>query len=54
MMPSIDLPDNVSATTFALMVTAAGGATVQTTVLIIPEEVDRAPKKTLDYRPPGG
>ena len=50
----VDLPDNVSATTFSLMVTAAGGATLRTTVLITPEEVDQAAKKTLDYRPPGG
>ena len=49
----IDLPDNVSATAFALLVTAGGGATVKTTVLITPEEVDQAAKKTLDYRPPG-
>jgi uncharacterized protein with GYD domain len=49
----VDLPDNVSATTFALLVTAGGGATVKTTVLITPEEVDQATKKTLDYRPPG-
>ena len=49
----IDLPDNVSATAFALQVTAGGGATVKTTVLITPEEVDQATKKTLDYRPPG-
>jgi uncharacterized protein with GYD domain len=48
-----DLPDNVSATTFSLLVTAAGGATVKTTVLITPEEVDQAAKRTLDYRPPG-
>jgi uncharacterized protein with GYD domain len=49
-----DLPDNVNAAAFSLLVTAAGGATVQTTVLITPEEVDKAAKKTLDYRPPGG
>ena len=48
-----DLPDNVSATTFSLMVAAGGGATLKTTVLITPEEVDQAAKKTLDYRPPG-
>jgi uncharacterized protein with GYD domain len=48
-----DLPDNVSATTFSLLVNAGGGATVKTTVLITPEEVDQAAKKTLDYRPPG-
>jgi uncharacterized protein with GYD domain len=49
----VDLPDNVSASTFSLLVSAAGGATVATTVLITPEEVDQATKKTLDYRPPG-
>ena len=49
----VELPDNVSASTFSLLVTAAGGATVSTTVLITPEEVDQATKKTLDYRPPG-
>jgi uncharacterized protein with GYD domain len=48
-----DLPDNVSATTFSLMVAAGGGATLKTTVLITPEEVDQAAKKTMDYRPPG-
>jgi uncharacterized protein with GYD domain len=49
----IDLPDNVSASAFSLLVTAAGGAKVKTTVLITPEEVDEATKKTLKYRPPG-
>jgi uncharacterized protein with GYD domain len=49
----IDLPDNVSASAFSLLVTAGGGAKVKTTVLITPEEVDQATKKTLKYRPPG-
>lgn len=49
-----DLPGNVDAAALALLITAAGGATVKTTVLITPEEVDEATKKTLDYRPPGG
>jgi uncharacterized protein with GYD domain len=49
-----DLPDNVSATTLSLLVTAGGGVTLKTTVLITPEEVDQATKKTLDYHPPGG
>ncbi len=48
-----DLPDNVSATTFALLINATGGVTLKTTVLITPEEVDQAAKRTLDYRPPG-
>jgi uncharacterized protein with GYD domain len=48
-----DLPDNVSASTFSLLITAAGGAKVKTTVLITPEEVDQAVKNVVDYRPPG-
>ena len=49
----IDLPDNVSAAAFALMVSASGAVTLKTTVLITPEEIDQAAKKTVDYRPPG-
>ena len=49
----IDLPDNVSASAFSLLVAAGGGASVKTTVLITPEEVDQATKKTVKYRPPG-
>lgn len=48
-----DLPDNVSAAALALMITAAGGATISTTVLITPEEADQAAKKTIAYRAPG-
>ena len=49
----VDLPDNESATAVALTVNAAGGATVKTTVLLTPEEVDAAAKRSVDYRPPG-
>lgn len=49
----IDLPDNVSATAFALMVNGSGTVKLKTTVLITPEEVDQAAKKSVDYRPPG-
>jgi uncharacterized protein with GYD domain len=48
-----DTPDDVSMTAIALTVAAAGGATVKTTVLISPEEVDEAAKKTPMYRAPG-
>ena len=37
----------------ALTVNAAGGATVRTTVLLTPDEVDAAAKQSVDYRPPG-
>ena len=49
----LDFPDNVSAMAVSMAINATGGATVKTTVLITPEEVDQATKKTVDYRPPG-
>jgi uncharacterized protein with GYD domain len=48
-----DLPDNESATAVALAAGAAGGAMVRTVVLLTPEEVDAAAKRSVDYRPPG-
>jgi uncharacterized protein with GYD domain len=47
-----DLPDNQSAAAVALAVSAAGGARVRTVVLLMPEEVDAAVKRSIDYRPP--
>jgi len=49
----VDLPDSVSATAIALAVNQGGGATVKTVVLMSPEEIDKAGKKAVDYRPPG-
>ncbi len=49
-----DLPDNGAAAALALAVTAGGGASVRTTVLLSPEEIDAATKKTVKYTPPGG
>ncbi len=49
----VDLPDNVSATATSLVINAAGAAKMKLTVLLTPEEVDQATKKTVDYRPPG-
>jgi uncharacterized protein with GYD domain len=49
----LDLPDNESAAAVALAVNAAGGASVRTVVLLTPEEVDAAAKRSVDYRPPG-
>jgi uncharacterized protein with GYD domain len=48
-----DLPDNESALAVAIAANAAGGATVDTVVLLTPEEVDAAAKRTVDYRAPG-
>ena len=49
-----DLPDNEAAAALALTVTAGGGAQVRTVVLLTPEEVDSATKKSVTYTPPGG
>ena len=50
----VDLPDNESAAAVALAVNSAGGAAIRTVVLLTPEEVDAAAKRSADYRPPGG
>jgi uncharacterized protein with GYD domain len=49
----VDLPDNVSATAIALAITASGAVRIKTVVLLTPEEVDQATKKTVKYRAPG-
>ena len=48
-----DFPDNVSAAAASLIITAAGGANVGITVLLTPEEIDAAAKKTVSYTTPG-
>lgn len=48
-----DLPDAASAAAIALTVAASGGAAVQTAVLLTPEEVDGAAKKSPLYAAPG-
>ena len=50
---TVDLPDEEAAAAIALIVNAAGGATVKTTVLLTPEQVDEAAKRAVQYRPPG-
>lgn len=49
-----DFPDNVSAAALSLAVSAAGGATIRTVVLMTADEVDQATAKTVGYTPPGG
>ena len=49
----VDMPDHASMTAVALIANATGAVTVKTTVLMTPEEVDEAVKKTPDYRAPG-
>jgi uncharacterized protein with GYD domain len=48
-----DLPDNASAASAAQTVSAGGGATVRTVVLLTAAEIDAAASKTSTYRPPG-
>jgi len=49
----VDVPDNITAAAIALAVNQGGGASVKTVVLISPEDMDKAGKKAVDYRPPG-
>ena len=48
-----DIPDNMSAAAVALAVSASGAVHAKTTVLMTPEEMDQATKKSVSYRPPG-
>jgi len=48
-----DMPDNVSGVAFSMMINASGAVQAKTTVLLTPEEIDQATKKTVEYRPPG-
>jgi uncharacterized protein with GYD domain len=48
-----EFPDNAAAAAFSLAVNASGTVKVKTTVLMAPEEVDEATKRTVDFRPPG-
>lgn len=49
----VDLPSAIDATAVSLFINARGAFKSRTTVLITPEEVDAATKKTVNYRPPG-
>jgi uncharacterized protein with GYD domain len=50
----VDMPDNVSVAALAMAVSASGAATAHTTLLLTPEEVDRAASTSVGYVPPGG
>jgi uncharacterized protein with GYD domain len=49
----IDAPDNESVASVAMTVGASGMVDIQTTVLLTPDEVDGAAKKSVSYRGPG-
>lgn len=49
----LDLPGNVEAAAGALTTSATGAVKLRTTVLVTPEEIDQATKRTVNYRAPG-
>jgi len=49
----VDLPNPVTAAALSLAVNQTGAVQLKTHVLITPEEIDQATKKSVDYRAPG-
>lgn len=49
----VDVPDNVSAAALALALNQGAWGTARIVVLITPEDMDKAGKKAVSYRPPG-
>jgi uncharacterized protein with GYD domain len=49
----VDMPDHASVAAISLALAASGGTTSRTTILMTPEEMDQAARKTLTYKPPG-
>ena len=48
-----DFPSNVDVAAVSMNVGASGAASIKTTVLLTPEEVDEATQKVVEYRAPG-
>ena len=49
----VDAPDNVAIAAASMAINASGAVLTKTTVLLTPEEVDQATKKSATYQPPG-
>jgi uncharacterized protein with GYD domain len=49
----VDAPDNITAAAFSMIVAATGTVRTKTTVLLTPEEIDQAAKKSVSFRPAG-
>jgi uncharacterized protein with GYD domain len=49
----VDVPDAVTASAIALAANQSGVVSLKTIVLITPEEVDAAAKKSVEFRPAG-
>ena len=48
----LDLPSNVDMTAAAMIANASGAVRSRITVLLLPEEVDQATKRQVNFRPP--
>ncbi len=49
----VDLPDNVSTSAVSFVGNVSETFRINTVVLLTPEEVDQAAKKSVNFRPPG-
>ena len=49
----VDVPDHVSAVALSMAVNSTGAVGLKLVVLLTPEEIDQATKKTVRYRSPG-
>lgn len=49
----VEVPDEVTIAAASLAINATGGAHVATKVLLTPEQIDEAVKKSVRYRAPG-
>ena len=49
----VEVPDNIAAATLAIGISSTGTVGTKTTVLLTPDEVDQATKKTLAFRAAG-
>ena len=48
-----ELPDSVTIAAIGLTINSSGMVSSSITILLTPEEIDRASKKSVNYRPPG-
>lgn len=50
---TVELPDDISAAAAVMKVNSTGLVSISTTVLLTPEDVDAAAKKSVSYKAPG-
>jgi uncharacterized protein with GYD domain len=50
---TVEVPDNITAAAIGMTVAASGAVSTNTVVLLTPEEIDAATKKSIAYRAPG-